>query len=44
MVQVCPGKYRVVPRARAEQRCIPVGHIRQFGDAQRVFNRRADEV
>jgi len=44
MVEVCPGQYRVVPRARAQQRRVPVGHIRQFGDTQGVSDRRADEV
>lgn len=42
--QVRTGKYRVVPRARAQQRRFSVGHIRQLGDAQRVLDRRADEV
>lgn len=43
-ITVGVGKHRVVPRARAQQRRVPVGHIRQFGDAQRVSDRRADEI
>jgi len=42
--QVRPGKHRVVPGARAQQRRVPVGHIRQFGDAQRVSDRGTDEI
>lgn len=42
--QVGPGKHRVVPRARAQQRRVPVGHIRQLGDAKRIPDRRTDEV
>lgn len=39
MVQVRLGQYRVLPRTRAQQRSVPVGHIRQFGDAQGVSDR-----
>jgi len=44
MIEVCLGQYRVIPRARSQQRCVSVGYIRQFSDTQGVFDWRADEV
>lgn len=43
-ISVRTGKHRVVPRARAQQRRVPVGHIREFGDAQGVPDRGTDEI
>lgn len=38
------GKHCVVPRACAKQRRVFVGYFRQLGDAERVLDRRTDEI
>lgn len=37
-------KHRIVSGSRTQQRCIFVGHFRQFSHAEGVLDRRTDEI